>query len=260
MSQNDDEIILSGADLEPYKVTPTATCWWCQSPGPLTSEHKFKLADLKRMGQGSGAHLWGNGEVTKLIKSARKSPEVRFRPNLCAECNNARSQPFDRAYQIFSDFAWDRQEELESSTRIDMRKIYGANWREESLNLARYIVKHAGCRMDHEGYPVPSPFKPFLNGAATLDSTGLFLVKNPVTYEVLMRGAELGADLREINIGPADGLVSPSRGKLTGYQSVLSVGHFGIYYQWDEDVPMFDSFFRHRWPEVFVYTPRSTRA
>ena len=75
------------------------SCWWCGAQSPLSAEHKFKRTDLRRVrGDDEGKLSWlGSGQVRE-IRSDKKSGLVRFGKSLCRSCNDARSQPFDRAY------------------------------------------------------------------------------------------------------------------------------------------------------------------
>ena len=179
------DAVLSGDALEPYRAPVPASCWWCGSRGPLTHEHKFKKSDLNRMQNPSGL-VWGGNEV-RPVKSVRKSADVRFTASLCAKCNNEVSQPFDCAYQIFSDFVWGRSE-LWDSARIDWFEVYGQDWEYRTLDLARYIVKHLGCRLVHDGFSVPPSVVAFLDGVPTIADVALVLIKSEQHHQLYLTG------------------------------------------------------------------------
>lgn len=240
------EPFLEGEDLEPYKVPSNGRCWWCGSIA-TTREHKFKHADLKRL-QGDGTGLtWGDGERMVNIRSLRKSPQVRFTANLCAHCNNTKSQPFDRAYDRFVEYLWNHKDELWRFRHIDMKEIYGNSWPDDVRNLARYVVKHMGCRMNHDGYPVPQDFSLFLNGTPMLANVQMATFKNPTLWALHQKLREDGPDWSlGLWIDPARGAVSQSRKILTMYSSSLTVGYVGIMYRWDLDTPVTDPFYLYR--------------
>ena len=237
--------VLSGADLDPYKVPAVSACWWCGSPGPLTREHKFKKSDLSRMWDLSGGLVWGDDVRQREVKSVRKTQDVRFEPSLCARCNNERSQPFDEAYRSFSEYVWDRPE-LRRARYIDMASIYGTDWSMRVLDLARYVAKHIGCRLAHERYPIPSSLKLFLDGAPTMPDVHMVLFKSRDHYELYTKGVRDGVEARGLWISPSLGGVSPSRQQLTLYSSALIVNFIGIFYRWEDGCQSTDPFYVYR--------------
>ena len=79
-------------------------CWIC---GGLANsrEHKFKKSDLIR-----SSTTWAPddrpyfvaGGVKRPIASPNAKIATTFGKVLCVDCNSARTQPFDRAYEAFS--------------------------------------------------------------------------------------------------------------------------------------------------------------
>lgn len=250
--------ILSGADLDPYKVPALTSCWWCGSQGPLSREHKFKKSDLSRMWDEDEGLVWGDGAIHRQVRSARKSSEIRFTPSLCAPCNNQRSQPFDEAYQAFSDHVWDHPE-LRRARYLDMADVYGHDWPQRVPDLARYVAKHMGCRMAHERYPVPPSLKEFLNGAPKAADVQMVLFRSRDHYQLYRQGVRAGLESRGLWISPAQGAVSPSRQELTMYSSGLVVNFIGVMYRWEDGCRDTEPFYiykrarlrwRHRLPAV----------
>jgi hypothetical protein len=84
---------------------PEGQCYWCRQRPANSCEHKFKRSDLVRE-HGRG-ELRGERTMVKygaegsLDIRSTKSGALKFRPSLCAECNNARSQQIDEAYDRF---------------------------------------------------------------------------------------------------------------------------------------------------------------
>lgn len=248
--------MLRGGELDPYKSAPPTSCWWCGSTAPLTQEHKFKKTDLLRMLDEDGL-MRGDGDAVHKIRSVAKSPGVRFRHSLCAKCNNERSQPFDYAYDAFSEYLWSNQAPLWRKRHLDLREVYSEDWKLHSLHLARYVAKHMACRMVNDGYEVPPGVVPFLEGAPVLNAVQMVLTKNRDLHRLYRLGGKEAVDLRGLWLGAAFGGVSRSRQRLTVYASSLSVGHVGVFYRWDEDYPATDPFYlyqrarlhlRHRLP------------
>jgi hypothetical protein len=237
------EEILSGDALDPYRVRLPSTCWWCGSSEPLTREHKFKKSDLSRM-KDVGDLIWGGDEIRK-IRSIGKSKEVRFVASLCAHCNGTVSQPFDYAYAAFSDFAWNNTS-LWDAEYVDWWDVYRNTWGTGTLNLARYVVKHLGCRMVHDGYAVPDSLRAFLNGAPTATEVSMGLIKSSEHHDLYLIGVRDGLDTLGLWNPAAQGIASRSRQCLTSYWSATIIGFVGIAFSWDESRSITESFHTRR--------------
>jgi hypothetical protein len=74
---------------------------------------------------------------------------------LCRPCNNARTKPFDQAYDRFSDWSFDSASTLHLKEEIDFVEIYGSAYIEKSLDLLRYFAKSLGCRIADAGLEPP---------------------------------------------------------------------------------------------------------
>lgn len=249
-------VVLEGDALAQYKPPRPETCWWCGGIG-LTREHKFKKSDLRRMWDDDEGLVWGDSDSLRAVKSTRKSEVVRFRASLCARCNNERSQSFDYAYEAFSDYVWGNQDRLWRRRYLDMAEVYGDDWPERTLDLARYLAKHITCRMVHDGYAAPPTVAAFLDGGRTLSNVHMVLFKDRDLYRWYRRGVRDGYDARGLWIAPARGAVSRSRRRLTMYSSSVTIGAVGVMYRWDEDCVEVDPFYvyqrarlhkRHRLP------------
>ncbi len=240
---------LAGADLEPFKVPALTRCWWCGSSAPLTREHKFKLSDLKRMKPEEGL-VWVGADRMRDITTIRRGSLVRFEPGICAKCNNERSQPFDNAYQAFSDFIWCRSA-LWRRRSIDMADIYGSEWAECSRLLGRYVAKHLGCRMAHERYPVPTSLGAFLDGTSELADVQMVLFKCRDYHRFYRRSRRGDNGGGGVGFTPAHGAVSRSKQRLTVYTAGLVVGFVGIMFRWEEGSDHGrHSFYHYRYPRL----------
>ncbi|MFE5679405.1 hypothetical protein ACFQ7B_34210 [Streptomyces erythrochromogenes] len=241
-----DENFLQGDDLNAYRVTPSGLCWWCGSVAD-SQEHKFKRKNLARLSEGSKEDLiWVSGETRQPIRSIRKSRRVRFRPNLCAACNNARSQPFDLAYDRFVDYLWSDGRRLRYSRYIDMKRVYGDSWAADTVNLARYFVKQIGCRVEDDGFPVPPEFARFLDGGSLVPSLHMVTYKDLELWR-LHRGSGKKKDwIIGEGFGAMTGAVSPSLGRLTMFSSSMVVGYIGIAYRWELREAGADPFYKYR--------------
>jgi hypothetical protein len=169
----------------------TGTCWWCGAPAD-SREHRHKASDLRRE--------FARGEYEKgdvIVRREREAIQVRgpnsmqakFGNMFCASCNNARSQPFDRAYDRFIEWYLAQEREVEKTGVLRLDEMHD-DLRTGTRDVLRYFVKHIGCRIADSGYTVPSSFRDFLENRG--EPTGLIC-----SFEMNAVHAEVHAILRE---------------------------------------------------------------
>lgn len=145
-----------------------------------TSEHKFKHSHLRQIARRDGdmdprnVHK-ASATLNGTLRTLNKGSQVRWGKNLCAPCNNTRSQPFDQAYDRFIAYMLDHADDLYSRPQMDWAEIYGEDWQEGATCLARYFVKQFGCMMATERLEVPQDAVEFVQGAARSASLHLAL-------------------------------------------------------------------------------------
>ena len=132
----------------------------CGDPA-TTGEHKIKRTDLERVhGRGDSFRLanlnYLRSDSSVVTIQGSNSRHVKYRSVLCGPCNNAKSQPFDHAYDTFAQYVEDNQDVLLRRRQIDFESIYGVAWRVNQINLFKYFVKALGCRISDADKPVPS--------------------------------------------------------------------------------------------------------
>lgn len=177
-------------------------CWWC---GDLatTEEHRIKATTLRRVATLDDGTIMPinvhkkSSDFDGPLRSLNKGTQIRWRKNLCANCNNAKSQPFDRAYDRFETFLVEHFEEMCDWEQLDWRAVYGTVWNEPARNLARYFGKQLGCMLASHQLPVPKELIEFLDGSERCPSVHFLLCVNP-------RAAEAHRTMRKER--PEDGL------------------------------------------------------
>jgi hypothetical protein len=159
-----------------FQEVEEGACWWCCAPAD-SREHKLKRSDIVReygdppyTGQRTLTYFRSSPSgTTKHDFSGPKSPVVKFAPSLCAHCNGARSQPFDRAWDLLGAHLADEEDAILASQALDLEAVYGDGWDEAAMDLARYVAKHMVCRIVQE-LPPPARIDPaliaFLDGGA----------------------------------------------------------------------------------------------
>lgn len=138
-------------------------CWICGA-NATTGEHKIKRSDLARVyGTGSAfksARLnYLKSDQTIVPLQGPNSRNVKYLSVLCSVCNNARSQPFDRAYDQFVSFIEQDADSLLRRRQLNFASLYGEAWREKQAVLFKYFVKAFGCRISDAGQTVPNDLR-----------------------------------------------------------------------------------------------------
>lgn len=216
---------LPPGSLDHLKVSSDGRCWWCRERPATTGEHKYKQTDLARL-MGDDSLIWvGDGDMREIRgKSGIKRDRygvVKFPKSLCGACNNAHSQPFDRAYSTFSDYldsTWVR-----ILPGISFDEIYGDTWKKDTLDLARYYAKHFGCRMVRSGLPAPDSLRAFMDGAEDMPDAHMALVTTDSVHRIAGRGLTMSSDFA---------WTDPERTEFRGCVMAAYVGSVGVRYQW----------------------------
>lgn len=178
-----------------------ARCWICGKQAD-SREHRLKKRDLVRA-YGRGPYRGGTAPVH--VRNGRQTPvqgpgadAVKYAPSLCATCNGAVTQPYDRAYDDLVSWVLDNEAEVLASRVIDFEAVYGLRWRERQRNLYKYFAKSFGCRLVDADITVPADVVSLFQ--AETFSTGLqvSLAVNEAVLEMLP------ADVRAVFIGKGD--------------------------------------------------------
>lgn len=189
---SDGRPVLGPDSLTHLRVPPTGICWWCQARPATTGEHKFKRTDLTRLMGDGNLLLWGdrNGKTCEIRGKSGVERDrykvIKFPKSLCEPCNNKRSKPFDDSYEVYSRYVgrtW-----LRIMPGVDFQQIFGADWGEPTVNLARYYGKHFGCRMVRAGLPVPDSLRQFLGGAADMPDAHMALITTDTVHQLYKGG------------------------------------------------------------------------
>lgn len=142
-------------------------CWICGDTA-TTREHLQKKTDVIAMfGKGSF-----DGVVKKDFDSGKKSLVqgassglLKYPNDLCSKCNNERSQPYDRAYDLFASYIRDNFGKLKRTLLIDTTLVFGKNQaKSRQQELFLYFMKAFGCQLHDRGLPVPQEMRDALLG------------------------------------------------------------------------------------------------
>ncbi|MBS5237545.1 MAG: hypothetical protein KHY75_12855 [Enterococcus faecium] len=246
--------------LDIYRVPNLGACWWCGNKA-TTGEHKIKQTDLRRLAYRKGSDqqddIYRFGEsFSGILRSLKKGNTVRWGKNLCANCNNARSQPFDEAYVKFMDFYIQNFNLLYSYKILDWSWVYGRDWQQGAANLARYFAKQFGCMMATEDLPVPQDIINFANGDLRCPSAQFAIwrdhriIKAHKTFRkskdpVLKDAMSYFIGLPETMAGGEGGIL-----KFSQYQCRVGYLGFDVIWEKDTDLPSFHEYERINLPKI----------
>jgi len=228
----------SNPALKHLQVPATDLCWWCGDVA-TTEEHRFKASTLRRVARSEdGTVEPGNvfkksSDYEATLKSLKKGTQIRWHKNLCAHCNNARSQPFDLAYDHFESFLVENFDEISTWKRLNWQAVYGPDWRDRARNLARYFGKQLGCMLATYQLRVPQDLIEFLNGSERCPSVCFMLYINPRAVEA---HEKMRKDGFEDTIPGFVGLLGSQayqfEGKFSGIDYVYHIGYLWFVAQW----------------------------
>lgn len=152
--------------IEPLeRCDHTGTCWWCGGAAG-SREHRYKATDLRREFSREeyekGEVIVRRGDRTTTV-AGPKAGAVKFNDVFCASCNNARSQPFDGAYDRLVGWFAESEDAVETSRLLPLEEI-DSDWASLAEGVCRYFVKHISCRTADCGFKVPNSFACYLDG------------------------------------------------------------------------------------------------
>ena len=154
-----------------------------------------------------------DGTGTKRIMQSEDSTYVKYQPSLCDDCNSARSQPWDRAYDSFMDFIQAERCTLQRTRKINLGQVAPGRGAQLASNLYSYFVKTFGCKMAEHGQGSPMELGEFLLGKR--NSTGLVL-----SFAVYVNAPK---DMPPVQIFDLSGDVDAATGKPLNYTWAVSV-------------------------------------
>lgn len=169
--------------LDAWRIPASDRCWWCGAPA-TTMEHRIKHSTLRRIARDKQGIVNPSNAFKKAgdyegpLRSLKKGSQVKWYKNLCAACNNTRSQPYDIAYDQAEAFVVKHLDALAESRRLLWKDVFGPDWALGAANLGRYFAKQMGCMLAGQRLPIPADLIDFLNGSRYCRSVEFKVLKN----------------------------------------------------------------------------------
>lgn len=138
-------------------TTVITTCWICGAAAD-SAEHMVKASDFRVMfpgrTQNAPAYRHSKHRINELVRGAEASV-LKFKPSLCQPCNNARSQPWDRAWEALEKGIREARPRLSKGNRIPLGRIFAMNRQNSMLHIHQFFTKLLGCVAVEYDIPLP---------------------------------------------------------------------------------------------------------
>jgi hypothetical protein len=133
-------------------------CWICGNIAN-SGEHKIKKSSLVKIYKNNFDNkemLYCNEDNNCMVKlPGANSKKLKYQNTICTDCNNAKTQDFDLAYDIFFDYCIQNLKIIFQKRVIDFFDVYGDSFPKQQTDLFKYFVKLFGCDLYKNGRDVP---------------------------------------------------------------------------------------------------------
>lgn len=139
----------------------TSVCWICGDEGE-TREHRAKASDLRAILPSPKREnpIFLHTATRRNIKvGSLKAKALKFKHRICLNCNSARTQPHDRAWETFSDALRSRTPPVAIGQFVRCNGVFRSDTSKWMLRLHLYFVKLFGCQIAEENIQID--IKPF---------------------------------------------------------------------------------------------------
>ena len=132
------------------------TCWICGDSG-TTGEHKIKLSDLRAAFSNptqATPLYFHDGKVKNVPIGSLKTGRLKSPSRICANCNNTRTQPHDRAWERMSESLRTRNPAIKPGTIVRANRIFPCDTARQMRNVHLFFVKLFGCHIVEASIPI----------------------------------------------------------------------------------------------------------
>lgn len=136
-------------------------CWICDADA-RTGEHRTKSSDIRtELGTPTperrffvNADLPGGhgGRIRNYSIASLKNDVLKFPDKLCVDCNTARTQAFDVAWERLS--SWLRSNVTRTTTSVRAVRVFPWSVEQEMIHVHLFFVKLFGCLVTEDDWPI----------------------------------------------------------------------------------------------------------
>jgi hypothetical protein len=158
---------------------------------------------------------------------------LMYEPLICSNCNNTKSQPWDKAYEQFERWVFEHSRDIIKKRFIMMEEVFGTEkFSQACPALYKYFIKAFGCRLVDSGMTVPDDL-------VTLLPRDKFLTRLRLTFAINKTIFLLDEDDRENYLGLGDLIRMDSRsmGIMERYLWHMQIGWLRVSFFYNTEVP-----------------------
>ena len=82
------------------------------------------------------------------------SNKLTFKIKICKKCNNERTQPYDRAWEVLSKYLQTHWQIIVKNGYFSLLNVFPKDTRKNALHVHLYFVKLLGCKLLEEKVPI----------------------------------------------------------------------------------------------------------
>lgn len=132
-------------------------CWICGDAAD-SAEHMLKASDVRavfgKVNQSAPIYRHSKDQRNLPVRGANAA-NLKFNPSLCKHCNNARTQPHDRAWEALSAAIREHRPPLKRGASVPISAAFQGQAKAEMLNVHLYFLKLLGCYAVEYAVPLP---------------------------------------------------------------------------------------------------------
>jgi hypothetical protein len=169
-------------------------CWICGDPSN-SREHKIKKSDfVRRYGKVPFREIGGMLHFKEGVSQLVQGPGSKilcYEPIICSNCNDNKSQSWDRAYEEFEKWLFENSSSILQRRFILFENVFGTEKYSSACPfLYKYLVKAFGCRLASANFDVPIDLVKLLDQEHFLTKLRLSFSINKTTFALLAKDRE----------------------------------------------------------------------
>lgn len=132
-------------------------CWICGALAD-SAEHMVKASDIRsQFGRVTNkTPLFRHSSLDRnIMVPGVNTDKLKFKPSLCQHCNNARTQPYDKAWETLAKAVTLAKPPLKGGGTLPLVQIFGIQSSDSMLKVHLYFLKLLGCYSVEYGIPLP---------------------------------------------------------------------------------------------------------
>lgn len=139
-------------------------CWICNTNDANTGEHTIKHSHLRALFENeikSKRFYFHSLKRTNQLVQSLDAEILKSPTRICADCNNRRTQPHDRAWELMSEWLMNRAPPIKVGDYVRGNRIFPHHTKREMRNVHLYFLKLFGCMIKQEEAKIPFPIGQF---------------------------------------------------------------------------------------------------